>query len=117
VLNVLVSVLMEGILSSIAREEEAARRSVVMEVEHHHKFAVPLDSLLATLAHFTFPQHLNHQLEVVFALWYDTCLCLKDACATMKQECWEQECKRRWVMGTGRRGVAKTEITLIRSAI
>jgi hypothetical protein len=67
-INVIVSVLIESFMSSMGNEEEASR--VAWEVENHHKVAGALDPLLATLANFSSPAHLNHQMELIFALWY-----------------------------------------------
>ena len=66
--NVIVSVLIEGFMSSMRDDEEIAR--VAIEVANHHKIAGFLDPVLSTLANFTSAPHLNHELELIFALWY-----------------------------------------------
>ena len=66
--NVIVSVLIEGFMSSMRNDEEIAR--VAIEVANHHKIAGFLDPVLSTLANFTSTPHLNHELELIFALWY-----------------------------------------------
>ena len=66
-LNVILTVLIEGFMSSMKAEEEAFR--VGTEVREHQKMAGALDPLLSTLANFRSPQHLESQLELLFSLF------------------------------------------------
>ena len=65
--NVILTVLIEGFMSSMQAEEEAQR--VDTEIREHQKMAGALDPLLATLANFRSPQHLEAQLELLFSLF------------------------------------------------
>ena len=65
--NIIVSVLLEGFLSSMANHEK--QKSMDKEVATNYKVAGALDPLLATLSNFTSPQHLQSQLDLIFNLF------------------------------------------------
>ena len=66
VMNVVVAILLNGIVDSLASAEtERIRQS---ELKEHHKVSGPMDPLLSTLAHFTSAGHLTSQIEMLFEL-------------------------------------------------
>ena len=66
-LNIIISVLLEAFLSSMANHEK--QKSMDKETASHYKVAGALDPLLATLSNFTSPQHLQLQLDLIFSLF------------------------------------------------
>jgi voltage-gated sodium channel len=64
--NIIVAVLLEGFLGAIQKQErdEAAKE----EKEAMQRVAGALDPLLATLAQFQSPQHLNAEIQMLFQL-------------------------------------------------
>ena len=66
VMNVVVAILLNGIVDSLAEAEKEKIRQG--EVKEHHKVSGPMDPLLATLAHFTSSAHLTAQIEILFEL-------------------------------------------------
>ena len=65
--NIIVAVLLENFVSSMARQ--TALKRIQEEAKEHHKSAGALDPLMATLANFQSFSHLNSQIDLLFWLW------------------------------------------------
>ena len=66
-INIVVSVMFEGFLSTLEAKDCAER--IEKEAEQHHRVAGPLDPVLASLANFSSPSHLKSQIELLFQLF------------------------------------------------